>query len=214
MSGFSRQVAWMAVFAVTFAFVEASVVVYLRGLYYPEGFQFPLTLMTEQHRAVELAREAATLIMLAAVAMLAGTTRWMRFGYFLIAFGVWDIFYYVWLKAILDWPASLWDWDILFLIPLPWIAPVIAPLLISLLMVATGWMIVRRMDRGGRFRPGTASWSIASAATVLLLLSFMLDTPPILAGASPSPYKYAFLWGGLVLYMVSFTVAYRSSRLR
>ena len=42
--------------------------------------------------------------MLLTVGMLAGRTWQTRLGYSAIAFGVWDIFYYVFLKVIYDWP--------------------------------------------------------------------------------------------------------------
>ena len=113
-----HKLGWIAVFGIAFGFVESSVVVYLRSLYNPEGFTFPLRVMSAEHLLVELIRKAATLVILAAVGMLAGSRRWEKFGYFLVAFGVWDIFYYVWLKVLLNWPAGLLDWDILFLIPL------------------------------------------------------------------------------------------------
>ena len=63
---------------------------------------------------------------------IAGRTRTTRLGYTAVAFGVWDICYYLFLKIMCDWPKSLFDWDILFLIPLPWWAPVIAPVSIAL----------------------------------------------------------------------------------
>ena len=211
MTRFSRVLLWIAIFAGAFAFVEASVVVYLRALYYPAGFNFPLTVLTESHRTVEIAREAATLIMLVSVGFLAGTSGWRRFGYFLVVFGLWDILFYVWLKVMLDWPASYVDWDILFLIPLPWIGPVIAPVLVSLLMVVFGLMIVRRIEGGGEFRPKAASWVIASGATVLLLISFMHDVAATLGGALPAPYQYPLLVAGLLLYAVGFFLAYTST---
>ena len=123
----SRTILLVSVFAVAFALVESSVVVYLRLLYYPEGFAFPLKPALMSHVAVEVSREVATIVMLAVVGLIAGRSRWQRFSYFMIAFGVWDIFYYVWLKIMLNWPASLLDWDVLFLIPVPWIGPVVAP---------------------------------------------------------------------------------------
>jgi hypothetical protein len=55
-----------------------------------------------------------------------------------LAFGVWDIFYYVFLKVLTGWPHSLMDWDILFLLPLPWWGPVIAPVSIAVLMILWG----------------------------------------------------------------------------
>ena len=86
----------------------------------------------------EVVREAATLVMLLAVGGLAGRSWRSRLGYALVAFGVWDIFYYVFLKIITGWPHSLLDWDILFLIPLPWWGPVMAPVSIALVMLGVG----------------------------------------------------------------------------
>ena len=77
-------------------------------------------------QVVEIAREAATIVMLLCVAFIAEKTRRGRFACFMLVFGVWDIAYYLWLWATLSWPPSLFTWDILFLIPLIWTGPVIA----------------------------------------------------------------------------------------
>ena len=139
-----RTIVLVSLFAAAFAFVESSVVVYLRQLFYPTGFAFPLKPMPSWLVMVELAREFATLVMLLTVGMIAGKSSWQRFSYFMVGFGVLDIFYYIWLKLLLNWPASLADWDILFLIPLPWIGPVLAPVLVSLVMIAGAVLIIRR----------------------------------------------------------------------
>ena len=86
--------------------------------------------------STEQTREAATIVMLVALALLAGRTRVQKLAVFLFTFGVWDIFYYVSLKALIDWPASLATMDCLFLIPQPWYAPVWVPVVISLGMIA------------------------------------------------------------------------------
>ena len=114
---------WTAVgiFSIAMALLEAAVVTYLRVFldrvdpYQPNPLPVPAWLMH-----VEIARETATLIMLLSVAWLAGPIWRARFGYFLIAFGIWDIFYYAFLAPLSGWPRSLLDWDVLFLIPLPW----------------------------------------------------------------------------------------------
>jgi hypothetical protein len=205
-----RKFLWVALFSVAFALVESSVVVYLRSLYYPHGFEFPLKLISPQHLVVELSREAATIVMLVAVGALAGARVWEKFAYFLVAFGVWDIFYYVWLKAFLDWPASLGDWDILFLIPLPWIGPVVAPVLISLLMIVCGSLMVLRIEKSGSFHPGWLPWSLSILGTVIVLYSFMADTQATLYGQEPTPYQYSFLLMCLLLYAISFALSFRS----
>jgi len=114
-----KRLAAVTTFGIAFGFIEAAVVVYLRLHFYPEGFTFPLAEMPGPVILTEVAREAATIIMLACIGWIAGRRFLDRFAYFAFAFGVWDIFYYVFLKVILGWPESLLTWDVLFLIPSP-----------------------------------------------------------------------------------------------
>lgn len=125
----------LIVFATAMGFLEAIVVVYLRALYYPDGFNFPLITMPEWIIVVELTRELCTLFMLCTVAWISGKTFLQRLSVFLFVFGVWDILYYVALKLFLDWPESLLTWDILFLIPITWVGPVLAPVICSVVMI-------------------------------------------------------------------------------
>ncbi len=187
---------WVVVFAGAFAWVEASVVVYLRDLYYPLGFAFPLKVFPQDRLSVELIREFSTLAMLAAVGMLAGSTRWGRIAWFAIAFGAWDIFFYLWLKLGIDWPSSLFEWDILFLLPLPWIGPVIAPIAISFFLIISGLLLLR-YEREQPFRPPVSAWVLGAAGTALALWSFMSDTDATLRGALPGRYPYELLGAGL-----------------
>ena len=114
-----NKLSGITVWAIAFAFVEAAVVVYLRKLFHPQGFAFPLEAQPfGLILGVEVAREAATMVMLASCAWLADRRMWVRFGLLMVAFGVWDIFYYVWLWVILGWPPSPATLDILFLIPI------------------------------------------------------------------------------------------------
>jgi hypothetical protein len=202
-----HRLLWVCLFGIAFAFVEASIVVYLRALYYPEGLSFPVKMISQRHLVVELVREFATIIMLVAVGMIAGINRWKRFGYFVIAFGIWDVFYYVWLKVALNWPRTLTDWDVLFLIPLPWIAPVIAPVLLALLMTTCGVVMVVRLEKALPFHPRLLSWLLGSAGTAAALYSFLYDSAAILGGEPPSPYPYALLILSLVLYLAGFVTA-------
>jgi hypothetical protein len=207
-----KRLLWISVFAAAFAYVEAAVVVYLRSLYYPEGFSFPLTTIPSHHLWVELAREFSTIVMLAAAGILAGTTRWSRFAFFALAFGVWDIFYYFWLKVILDWPATLFDWDILFLIPLPWIGPVIAPLLISVALVVAGTLTLRYEASGMTLHPPRWAWILSLAGSAILLLSFMGDVEAGLREGIPKPYRYELLGVGLLCYAAAMVLVFRPSR--
>lgn len=199
----------LSLFSLSFALVEAAVVIYLRSLYYPEGFAFPLKLISAEHLTVELAREFATIVMLATAGMLAGKTRWQKFAYFMIAFGVWDIFYYVWLKVAINWPASLFEWDILFLIPMPWIGPVIAPILISTLMIVAGHLILRWEESGVSFQPPRSAWILSIVGSAIILYSFMHDVEAEVRGALPEPYRYELLAAGLLCFIAAMVVTFR-----
>ncbi len=203
---------WVLLFAVAFAFIEAAVVVYLRAIYHPEGFSFPLTPISSHHLAVELTRELSTILMLVSIGMLAGRSRWQKFAYFMIAFGVWDIFYYFWLKLTLNWPASLFDWDILFLIPAPWIGPVIAPVLISLLMTTGGILILKKEEREGKFSPGRLVWTLAILGSSSILYSFTHDLDATLRLQIPKPYRYELLAVGLASYIISLLVTLQKTK--
>lgn len=137
----SERKTWSVVilYAIAMAWVESAVVVYLRTMLDRiQPYQKTPLPNLANFGSTELVREAATLIMLFAVGFLAGNTTRKRLGYSLVAFGIWDIFYYLFLQIICGWPKSLFDWDILFLIPLPWWGPVIAPMLIAMLMIVWG----------------------------------------------------------------------------
>lgn len=207
--GFRLRIILTVLFAVCMAYFEASVVVYLRELIYPEGFSLPLRIIPDDILRVEIAREAASLIMILSVAALAGRRLWERCGYFLIIFGVWDIFYYVWLYVTLGWPASLSTWDILFLIPRPWIGPVIAPVLIALSLVVMGFLIVRLFDKGYDFKPTWIGGGLFVAGSCVILYSFMHDTNATYNLEEPQPYMYWLLAIGLVMYAVAFWHAWR-----
>jgi len=131
----------IATFAIAMGYLESAVVVYIREIYYPEGFDFPLKMMNERVMITELFREFATLVMLICIGILAGRSPLERFGFFIFAFGIWDIFYYVFLYLLLGWPESLFTWDILFMLPTTWVGPVIAPVINAFTMVIFGGLI-------------------------------------------------------------------------
>ena len=133
---------WVTVFAVTMGIFEGAVVVYLRALFYPNGFGFPLVPIENQLAITELIRELASLFMLLSVGVLAGKTVSQRFAWFIYSFAIWDIIYYIFLYLILGWPESLLTWDVLFLLPVMWIGPVISPIIASVLMIILALMIV------------------------------------------------------------------------
>ena len=126
---------WLSFFSIAMGVLEAIVVIYMRKLYYPEGFNFPLKEIEPAIGLAEFIREAATIVMLFSVGFITGRNRNDRFLYFIFCFGIWDLVYYLFLKLFLDWPSSVFDWDILFLIPFPWVGPVLAPCIVSITMI-------------------------------------------------------------------------------
>jgi hypothetical protein len=168
---------WMVVlYAIAMAWVESAVVFYLRSMIHRiEPYQPDPLPIIGGFGAVELPRELATLIMLFAVGVLAGRTWRARIGYTVIAFGVWDIFYYVFLKIICGWPHSLLDWDILFLLPLPWWGPVLAPVLIALLMIIWGSLASQYAPPAAPSRRTWAAWLLNFSGCALALYVFMAD---------------------------------------
>jgi hypothetical protein len=157
-------------FGMAFGLVEAMVVIYLRQILASTNHDFfidairwskegakvqlislgfifflkPEVLVWWDTLHLEILRESATILMLLSIGYVTGKSWKSRFAYFLMAFGVWDIFYYIWLFWLNGWPRSLMDIDVLFLIPVPWISPVYVPVLISLLMISVSLWIINR----------------------------------------------------------------------
>ena len=167
----------VVVFAAAMAWVEAAVVFYLRTMidriepYQPNPFP-----VIGNFAPTELVREAATLVMLLTVGWLAGRTWRDRLGYAGVAFGVWDLLYYVFLKEMCGWPHSLLDWDVLFLLPLPWWGPVLAPVSIAILMIVWGTLASQPRHQRLDFRNAWGVWLLNLIGTLLALFLFMADT--------------------------------------
>lgn len=166
---------WLGLFAVAMGFLEAIVVVYLRELYYPGGFRFPLAGIPPKILFIETLREACTLLMLFSLAAVAGRGFYGGLSCFLLVFGIWDIFYYVGLKVLLGWPPSLLTWDILFLIPVAWTAPVLAPLVSAATMILLGLLILILIDRCGMVSGGPAAWGLLIFGALVQFFTFVKD---------------------------------------
>ena len=162
-------------FAVSMGFLESAVVVYLREILYPEGFDFPLSVMPVGLGLTELLREAATLVMLVCIGLLAGRRFSTGFAWFLYSFAIWDIFYYVFLWLLLGWPESLMSWDVLFLIPTTWTGPVLSPVLVSFTMILLAIMILLKAERGKESRLSGRIWAGLILGSLILILGFILD---------------------------------------
>jgi hypothetical protein len=209
----ARRTVWLTAFGAAMGLLEAAVVVYLRELYYPQGFRFPIVLMPVRIAAVELTREAMTLVMLAAVSVIAERRPIDRFFVFAYLFGVWDLAYYAGLKIVLGWPESIWTWDILFLIPVPWLAPVFYPALISVLLI-TGYFAHRDLGRrSATLAPTRRGWCVSIAGAAVFVTAFCWRFRDVGSGREPVSFPAALFWIGVALATAPFALAaYRSLR--
>lgn len=222
---------WIAIFSIAMAALEAAVVVYLRALYYPGEFTIAFRLIDQSILLVELAREAATLVMLLSVGFIAGKNFNERLAWFLLSFAIWDISYYAWLKVFIDWPSTLVDWDILFLIPVTWIGPVAAPLICSMIMIILSITLLR-----SNLTVPKSVWMFIFAGVLLTLFTFMRDYAALIiendlvgefpnllknklflekaAGLEPKPYLWKIFWTGQVMFVAAIALLLRKTNAR
>jgi hypothetical protein len=218
-----RNWVWVVVFAIAFACLESAVVVYLREIYFKAGFSFPLIVKWENGKHVidpliriELVREIATVIMLVSVGWIAGKNRFQNFCFFMIAFGIWDIFYYIYLYIMISWPKNLMTWDLLFYVPLPWVGPVIAPVLIAIAMVVAGSLFIYYDEKEYDIRWRWYDMVVAINCGLLMIVAFCWDWKNIIQipgdierTGIPNPFAW---WLYLPAYL--FSIAYFALRLR
>ncbi len=196
-----RKVIYLLLFALAFSYIEASVVVYLRHLYYPEnitGPLFPISLQVTRVGTIELGRELATLILLAALALATSSSLEELFAHFTFSFAAWDILYYAWLKVMIGWPASLKTWDVLFLLPTVWASPWWCPALVAAVMALIALHIL-----AGRRKLTWSFFSIYAAGSLLLFISFVWNAPLILKGGIPTSFPYPLYFAGLLIMSLS-----------
>jgi hypothetical protein len=184
-------------FSIAFAYIEAAVVVYLREIFYPAGFNFPLlefginiSPLWKRLLLTEIGRETATLVLMLSASWLLGKEKHQRFTYFLIIFAVWDIFYYIWLKLLTNWPASIMEWDILFLIPVVWASPVLAPILVSITMLCFAVIILYKNFSPKPFKAKKADQAFFCLAALIVVTSFCIGG----LGITKSNFVAYFSW--------------------
>lgn len=220
----------LVLFGVSFGFVEAAVVVYLRQLTQPEMAEtdpgrspqalFP-TLTISQVKAnpdlshtleIELVREAATLIMLAAVAIAIGKSGTEAAAAFVTAFGIWDIAFYAFLRLFIHWPASLLTWDLLFLVPAPWSGPVLAPVIVSVSMIFAGLFVLWRESRAKPLAPVKLHWLGVLIGGLIIIVSFMWNYSSVLGGGVPHDFPWIIFGAGELIGMGAFFAAMKQSQ--
>lgn len=210
MNRLVSKIIWISIFSIAMAYLEAAIVVYLRRLFGIGDLILQVPPFDQQIAVIELGRELATLIMLLAIGWIAGHNIQSRLSYTLIAFGVWDIFYYLWLNVFIGWPKSLLDPDLLFLIPLPWWGPVLSPVLISILMITGGVAVLRENVNNNPVHFPQSIWIPLILGVLLLLYSFMADAIQMLPASTaalndlrPTQFNWPVYLLGLGLAFVS-----------
>ena len=209
-AGTAGRYVWLCVLGLALGWFEAAIVVYLRELYYPDGFRFPVLIVTNRVAVVEVLREAASLLLLAAAARLAGERFLERLAAFMLLFGIWDLFYYVVLELVLGWPASLLTWDILFLIPIPWVGPVWAPMVIALSLVVVGSYLYWTSNLPRQVRP--LDWIVEIGAGLIVILAFVWEWRVVLEERVPEHFPAWLFWLGWALGLAWFLARERTWR--
>ena len=213
-SSLHNKIILSSVFAISMAYLESAVVIYLRELYYPDGFQFPLSGIPLRILLIEIGRETATILMLYAYAKSVGRNSREVLAYFSLNFGIWDIWYYIWLKLLLDWPATVLDWDILFLFPLPWVGPVLAPLLVSMALIIAGYIFLKFEIQNKPIRLTKIEWIVEILSGSLIILSFLTQMKDHSTIAIPEFYPWwLFLCGLLVGLAVFIRRVFKTSKI-
>jgi len=202
----------LVLLSVAFGVVEAGFVAVYRLLLDPGGTVFPLLTLPSALQWVEQARELATLLLLVSAAAMLSPRPGTAFAAFLLAFGLWDLVYYAALRAFLGWPRHLGDWDLLFLVPVAWLAPVWAPLLVALAMTTAGAVALFHEKNRGPFRAGPVHIAAAVVGGGLCVASFMLDAAGRHLEAIPQRYPMEWLLLGLGLGIGAFVHAWWRSQ--
>ena len=211
----------LTAFAIAMALLESAVVVYMRRLYYPDDPMelFPLHFLNSYDPTLELSREVSTIVMIVTVALLAERSKSLtrKFAAFVYVFGMWDLFYYVWLKVLMGWPRTWLEWDVLFLIPMIWLGPWICPALIAILFIIWGGWVLQSPHRLEFTKTGVAVFVVGST---LGLIAFMQPAAAVswsgegeanqrLAEYMPGQFWWWLYLIGLVLMTVGFAMTGR-----
>jgi hypothetical protein len=201
---------WLAVFAIAFGYIEAAVAHYLRLHLYPEGFDDTVRLVIDTHTlTVEVGRELCTLLLMVAVAAVTKGPLPRRLASFVFVFAVWDLSYYGALWLFEGWPSSPYDWDLLFLVPIPWFSPVLAPMVISVIGIAGAVWVQLILDRRSRLIVPWHGLILVNAALIAWEISFLAYEGP--RTGFPSRYHWWLFCLGVALALAGYLLTWRSN---
>lgn len=214
-SDFRKRAILVGIFAFAMAYFESATVVYLqRALNMTPQSIFPLRNENSLGGlgGIEIGREAATLVMLAMVGWITGRRSLERLAWAAVAFGIWDIGYYFWLWIFIGWPSNLADFDLLFLLPVPWVGPVWAPILVSFALIAFGLIVARRLRRSENVPVRLWDFALLVGGGFFVILSFTIDGTYYLRGAVPASFPWAIYGLGMLLALAGVVPIVKSGR--
>ena len=203
------RISSVIIFAIAMGILEAICVVYIRQIIFPPDGNITNVPITDFNFTIEAIRESMTIIMLTTVSLLSAYNVRTRLAMFFLAFGTWDILYYVGLRIFLQWPASIMDWDTLFLIPVAWYSPVLVPVLISFYFIFGSIFIILHEGNGTKLKFSFPVILLQFSAFVVWYYSFIKDSVIISEiGYTNAEYSWILFFFGLVLGIGSLTISF------
>lgn len=133
---------------IAMAYIDALASFYVRGMIQAghEGAEFATGAVQEMPQRIislELTRQAAFVLVLLTVAIVAGRNGLQQAGSFIFCVGAWIVLRYIAIRALTDWPASLVELDAVIFLPEPLYAPIWMTLILGLALGATGVLLIR-----------------------------------------------------------------------
>jgi hypothetical protein len=156
---------------------------------------------------VEVGREICTLLLMIAVAALTKGPFPRRLASFTFVFGIWDLSYYAALWLFEGWPASPADWDLLFLLPVPWFGPVLAPVVISAIGIAGAVSVHLILDRRGKLVVPRFGFALINSALAAWEISFVGHPGP--RTEFPAGYCWWLFLLGVALSLAGYLLTWR-----
>ena len=203
----------VSLFAIAMGLLEAICVVYIRQILIPLDGSLNEIILSNYDLTIEIIREITTMVMLITIAILAAYNWRTRLSMFFLAFGVWDIFYYIGLKLFLDWPTTtIMEWDALFLIPVNWYGPVLAPVLISIYFIIVSVTIILREATGKKMHITKPVILLQLLTFITWYYSFTKDSNMISEfGFESATYSWLlFIWG-IIFGSVGIIITFRKN---
>lgn len=210
-----RKLIPLFIFGLALGIIGASLEIYLRPLVNgTEDFTLRV-LQPELLNKMQLIlvrneawRLLAGFILLATAAALAASSIFYWVCYVVFTWSVSTVVSYCWLALRFGWPASLFDWDILFTVPRLWFAPVLAVVLIALIAVALSVILTRALDISEKLGFEFYHWIPLGMAVFLWVVSFLNRSGKGMKGF-PASYSWTLFILGAIFALVGGVVIYR-----